>query len=73
MRRFLLLTSYDQIKILITYACIAMIWIIISYFLFRWLLATKLRVKRNDNITDLLKLIAKKQGISDEEVNNIIT
>ena len=46
------------------------IGIILIYFFFRWIFEIDIRVKQNESIINLLKLIAKKKGATDDEIKN---
>jgi len=59
--------SFESVAILIF--CIEfIIALVIAYFFFRWVFSIKERVRQNDITINLLKLIAKKQGVADEEI-----
>jgi len=49
-----------------------LILIIITLMALRWLFAIGRRLKQNESTINLLKLIAKKQGATDDEIHNAI-
>lgn len=49
-----------------------LITLIIILMICRWIFAIDKRVKQNDSIINLLKLLAKKQGATDDEIHNSI-
>lgn len=55
---------------LIIYIISGIFSIIIMYFLFRFIFSVDKKIKQNEEIIGLLKLIAKKQGASKEEIED---
>lgn len=55
------------------YAVAALMGITIIYFLFRWIFDVEKRTDQNQSIINLLKLIARKQGATDEEIHSAIS
>jgi hypothetical protein len=60
------LTTVDMLA----YSCIIVGALAIYYLFVRWVFGIEKRIKQNDAIIDLLKLIAKKQGINDDDIHN---
>ena len=68
----LLTVDLDATAVLV-YIIIFIFGLLITYFFFRWLFAVDKRVNQNDSIINLLKLIAKKHGATDDEIHNAST
>lgn len=55
----------------LAYISIAGIALAIYYFFVRWVFGIEKRVKQNEAIINLLSLMAKKQGISDDDIHRV--
>ena len=60
------LTTIDMLA----YFCIIVGALAIYYHFVRWVYGIEKRNKQTNTMIDLLKLIAKKQGISDDDIHN---
>ncbi len=62
----------DNDTTLMIYLLGGLISLLIIYFFFRWVFAVDKRVKQNDTIINLLRLLAKKSGANDDEIHRCI-
>ena len=44
----------------------------LAYFAIRWILSIDIVLKQNESIVNVLMLLAKKTGATDEEINSVI-
>lgn len=58
---------------LVIYLIFGVIGLTVSYFLFRWIFGIDKRVHQNNTIINLLIILAKKQGATNEEIHGAIT
>lgn len=56
----------------LSYAVGIIIITVVSYFLFRWIFSVEKRLKQNTTIINLLILIARKHGATNDEIHNSI-
>lgn len=57
---------------LFIYVLMLLISLVFSYFVFRWIFSIERQLKQNKAMIELLGKIAQKNGVSDDEINNII-
>lgn len=50
------------------YLVSAIVGLLIAYFLFRWVFAIDKRIKQNESIINLLTILAKKQGATNDDI-----
>jgi type II secretory pathway pseudopilin PulG len=50
------------------YLVSAIVGLLIAYFLFRWMFAIDKRIKQNESIINLLTILAKKQGATNDDI-----
>ena len=55
---------------ILAYSCIIVGALAIYYLFVRWVFGIEKWIKQNDTMIDLLKMIAKKQGVSDDDIHN---
>lgn len=66
-----LLSFLENITVVdaVAYICLLGVALIIYYFFVRLVFGIEKRIKQNDAIIHLLSLMAKKQGISDDDIH----
>ena len=50
------------------YLVSAIAGLLIAYFVFRWMFAIDKRIKQNESIINLLTILAKKQGATNDDI-----
>jgi hypothetical protein len=50
------------------YLVSAIVGLLIAYFVFRWMFAIDKRIKQNESIINLLTILAKKQGATNDDI-----